>query len=147
MDDALTWHEKHFCKNVLGNIIYEVPLIQQLLKRLQPTSTQVTSPAKKRLKLDELVHLLHDILGSTYLEEYRSSSSTSPSDLFPSLALLAEVLAAKALPGSLDLIARLLDTLNSVLHYESSSQGDKSYVEQLLMAAVENAANKVVVSP
>lgn len=56
--------------------------------------------------------------------------------------MLAEVLAASALPGSLDLISRLLDTLNSLLHYEA---GDKSYVEQLLMAAIENAAESVVV--
>lgn len=67
-------------------------------------------------------------------------------DLFPSLTLLAEILSASPLPGSLDLISRLLDTLNNVLHYEPPAQGDKSYVEQLLMSAVESAANKVVVS-
>lgn len=67
-------------------------------------------------------------------------------DLFSSLGLLAEVLAASTLPGSLDLISRMLDTLSSVLHYESPAQGDKSYVEQLLMSAIDNAAQKVEAS-
>ena len=40
----------------------------------------------------------------------------------------------------------MLDTLSSVLHYESPAQGDKSYVEQLLMSAIDNAAQKVEAS-
>lgn len=76
----------------------------------------------------------------------RPASSPSTADLFPSLALLAEILATSPLPGSVDLISQLLETLNSVLHYESPTQGDKSFVEQLLMTAVEHAAEKVIVS-
>ena len=76
----------------------------------------------------------------------RPTSNLSTADPFLSLTLLAEILSAKPLPGSLDLISRLLDTLNSVLHFEPPAQGDKSYVEQLLMSAVESAAEKVAVS-
>jgi len=120
--------------------------MQHLLMRLQPTTSQVISPAKKRSKLDESVSYLYDppILG--HLISDRPASNVPSADFFPSLVLLAEILAASSLPGSLDLISRLLDTLNSVLHYEPPAQGDKSYVEQLLMSAVENAAQNVIVS-
>lgn len=59
------------------------------------------------------------------------------------MTLLTEILATIPLPGSMDLITRLLDILNNVLHYDSPSQGDKSYVEQLLMSAIENVAEKI----
>lgn len=67
-------------------------------------------------------------------------------DSFILLTTFVEVLAASDLPGSIDLISRLLDTLNNVLHYETPTQGDKSFVEQLLMSAIDNCAEKVVVS-
>ena len=67
-------------------------------------------------------------------------------DFFSSLGLLAEVLAASALPGSFDLISRMLDALSCMLHYESPAQADKSYVKQLLMSVIYNAAQKVDVS-
>jgi U3 small nucleolar RNA-associated protein 10 len=120
--------------------------MQHLLTRLQPTTNQVPSPVKKRAKLDELVYWFSDISMLADLTWHRPESNPSSADLFPSLALYAEVLAASQLPGSLDLISRLLDTLNNVLHYEPLAQGDKSYVEQLLMSAVESAALNVVVS-
>jgi U3 small nucleolar RNA-associated protein 10 len=120
--------------------------MQYLLMRLQPTTSQVISPAKKRAKLDESVSYLSGppVLG--HLISDRPASNAPSADFFSSLVLLAEILAASSLPGSLDLISRLLDTLNSVLHYEPPAQGDKSYIEQLLMSAVENAAQNVIVS-
>ena len=114
--------------------------------RLQPTTSQVISPAKKRAKLDESVSYLSGPPVSGHLISDRPASNAPSADFFPSLVLLAEILAASSLPGSLDLISRLLDALNSVLHYEPPAQGDKSYIEQLLMSAVENAAQNVIVS-
>ena len=61
------------------------------------------------------------------------------------MTLLAETLAAIPLPGSMDLIIRLLDVLNNVLHYDLPSQGDKNYMEQLIMSTVENVAEKIIV--
>lgn len=52
----------------------------------------------------------------------------------------------KILPGSLDLISRLLETFNHVLQSVSAPQADVSYVEQLLISIMENAANIIVVS-
>lgn len=66
-------------------------------------------------------------------------------NVLPRLSLLAEVLGTKALPGSLDLITHLLETLNKVVQSASPTQVDVSYIEQLLMSAVENAAEKIVV--
>lgn len=62
------------------------------------------------------------------------------------LTLLAEILASITLPGSIELISRLLETLNAVVQYASTTQGDFSFLEQILMSAVENVADKVSVS-
>lgn len=48
------------------------------------------------------------------------------------------------LPGSLELISRLLETLNQIVQYPPMSQ-DVSFIEQLLMSAIENTAEKVPV--
>lgn len=53
-----------------------------------------------------------------------------------------EVLSSKLLPGSLELISCLLETLNKVVH-SSTAAADRSYVEQLLMTAVESAVVNV----
>ena len=62
------------------------------------------------------------------------------------LVLLAETISSKPLLGSVELASCMLETLNKVVHDVSSSVTDKSYVEQLLMSAVENAAINVPVS-
>jgi hypothetical protein len=66
-------------------------------------------------------------------------------DTTASLTLLAEVLSSAALFGSFELISRLLETLSKVLQHASATQADLSYTVQLLMLAVENAADKVAV--
>lgn len=62
------------------------------------------------------------------------------------LVLLAETLSSRPLPGSVELVSCLLETLNKVIHDATSSATDKSYNEQLLMTAIENAATHVPVS-
>ncbi len=57
-----------------------------------------------------------------------------------------EILGTKSLPGSLDLITHLLDTLSKVVQTLPPTQADVSYIEQLLMSAIESAASKVKVS-
>jgi hypothetical protein len=47
------------------------------------------------------------------------------------------------LPGSLDLIAHLLETLSKIVQTLPQTQADISYIEQLLMSAVESAASKI----
>jgi len=70
----------------------------------------------------------------------------SPSeDVLPRLNLFAEVLAAKQLPPSLELIANLLETLNCISQSAPDAQADMSYIAQLLMSAIGNAANKITV--
>lgn len=61
-------------------------------------------------------------------------------DPFSSLTLLAELLGSKKLPGSVDLISALLDTLTKVVHDAPSTEGDKVFVEQVLMSALESVA-------
>ena len=61
------------------------------------------------------------------------------------LAFLAEILGTKELPGSLDLLTQLLDTLGKIIHHDSPVPSDTSYLCQMLMAAVEQAASKIKV--
>lgn len=61
------------------------------------------------------------------------------------LTFLSEILGAKPLPGSLDLVSHILETLGNVVHDTSSSIAEKTYVEQLLMSALENAATNIPV--
>lgn len=57
-----------------------------------------------------------------------------------SLSLLAEILGSMRLPATVELIAALLDTLNKVVHDAPTGTGDKVFVEQVLMSALENVA-------
>jgi U3 small nucleolar RNA-associated protein 10 len=66
--------------------------------------------------------------------------------MLPALTLLAEIISSNTLPGSIELISRLLETLNTVVQYVSPTRGDLSFLEQLLMSAVDNVADKVSVS-
>jgi len=61
------------------------------------------------------------------------------------LTFLAEILGTKELPSSLDLLTQLLDTLGKIIHYDSPVPSDTSYLCQMLMAAVEEAASKMMV--
>lgn len=72
-------------------------------------------------------------------------SSIGNGDPYHSLAILAEIISAKSLPGSVELVICLLETLSKIIHDASSSVVDKSYVEQLLMSAVETAAMQIPV--
>ncbi|KAG6902641.1 hypothetical protein C0995_013766 [Termitomyces sp. Mi166 len=108
------------CKQLLVHLVEDVPLIIHILGSLQPTSDVNTQPATKRAK-------------TTYASE----------NTLPRLGLFVEVLGARSLPGSLDLISNLLETLNRVLQSVTAAQTDVNYVEQLLMSAIENAATKV----
>jgi U3 small nucleolar RNA-associated protein 10 len=76
----------------------------------------------------------------------QSAPADQAEDNFDSLTLLAEVLAARDLPGSIDLITFLLETLAIVAHSDAPIGSDVVYVEQLLMTAVEASANKITVS-
>jgi U3 small nucleolar RNA-associated protein 10 len=61
------------------------------------------------------------------------------------LALLAEVLGTKSLPGSLELTTHLLETLNKVVQSLPAAHADVIYVQQLLMSAIETTSSKIKV--
>lgn len=63
----------------------------------------------------------------------------------PKLILLCEVLANNPLPGSIELVCRLLEALNEVTQGVPHVQADVVYLQQVLMSAVENAASRVEV--
>ncbi|KAF7321073.1 U3 small nucleolar RNA-associated protein 10 [Mycena chlorophos] len=106
-------------KKVLSVAFRDIALVTRLLSLSKPNAT--TSPrATKRPKLSE-----------------------TADDTLPRLSLLAEVLASIPLPGSIDLVSRLLDTLHNVVQASTQSDIDISYIEQSLMSAVEHSAEKI----
>ena len=56
-----------------------------------------------------------------------------------------EALGSKTLPGSVELLSCLLETLSKIIH-DTSTATDKIYIEQLLMTALESTALNVNVS-
>ncbi|KAF8966928.1 armadillo-type protein [Flammula alnicola] len=107
-------------RHVLASVLVDVPLIIHLLESLAPAGPLSSPRASKRVKMTE-----------------------SPEDTLPRLSLLVEILGTKSLPGSLDLITHLLDTLSKIVQALPPTQADVSYIEQLLMSAVESAASKI----
>jgi hypothetical protein len=60
--------------------------------------------------------------------------------------VLAEVLASAALPGSLDLVVALVQTLNNVIQTSAASDAvDVVFIEQSLMSAISNVAENISV--
>jgi U3 small nucleolar RNA-associated protein 10 len=71
--------------------------------------------------------------------------SAPSDDTLPELSLLAEILGSKPLPGSLDLVSALLETLSRLIQSSPPSQADVNYVQQMLMSAIDNAASNIPV--
>jgi len=61
------------------------------------------------------------------------------------LTLFAEILGSNPLPGSLELVSALLETLSKLLQIPPTSQADVNYAEQMLMSAIDNAASNISV--
>ncbi|EIW76657.1 hypothetical protein CONPUDRAFT_168479 [Coniophora puteana RWD-64-598 SS2] len=108
----------------LKAIPMSVPVIVQLLAQYEPIVQEQESPNSKRPRLD-------------------SSDTSASQDDMPVLTLLAEIISARDLPGSLDLISRLMDTLAKVVQYGVDRSLDASYTLQTLMSALENASEKI----
>ncbi|KAL4062956.1 hypothetical protein V8B97DRAFT_2026593 [Scleroderma yunnanense] len=110
-------------KSLLGKLLKDVALIIHLLTLFQPSYVETETPTGKRAKLD--------------------NPPQSTSDKRWPLTILAEVLGTTDIPGSIDLISRLLETLNKVVRSEGLGQSDTSYVCQMLMAAIEKSASQI----
>ncbi|CAK5279397.1 unnamed protein product, partial [Mycena citricolor] len=106
-------------KTLVATALSDIAVSMHLLGNIRPDAS--SSPrASKRAKLSEV-----------------------PDDSFARLSLLAEVLADMALPGSLDLVSRLLETLHHVVQSNAPADVDVSYIEQSLMSAIERSAEKI----
>ncbi|EGO02920.1 hypothetical protein SERLA73DRAFT_102973 [Serpula lacrymans var. lacrymans S7.3] len=112
-------------KALLGIILQDSHMISHLLSHHQPNVLESDPRATKRAKLDDVGH------------------TDAAVGNIPSLTLLAEVLGTKDLPGSLDLISSVLETMSKVAHQDSQGASDTNYIVQMLMSAVENIANKI----
>ncbi|KDQ24027.1 hypothetical protein PLEOSDRAFT_1068022 [Pleurotus ostreatus PC15] len=118
----------HDCRAIVRQLFMKldlsVALLTQLLYKLLSPSQSVAPPPSKRPKVSEPTQ-----------------------DSLSAFSLFVEILGAKDLPASIDLISRLLEALNKVLQLVPSVQNDLSYVQQLLMSTIENVADKVVEAP
>ncbi|KAK1226193.1 snoRNA-binding rRNA-processing protein utp10 [Marasmius sp. AFHP31] len=110
-----------YVKNLLSSILHEAPVIVHLLDSLRMEI--VDGPrSSKRAKLSE---------------------PKEPADVLLRLGLLAEVLGSISLPGSLDLISHLLETLSRVMQCESPARADVTFIQQSLMSAIDSTAEKI----
>ncbi|KAJ7582775.1 hypothetical protein C8J56DRAFT_230499 [Mycena floridula] len=116
--------EHDFCARLLTDLLTEISLIVRLLDSVQPDVVDESQRASKKAKVAD-----------------------ATDSVLPRLSLLAEVLGSKSLLGSVDLLARLLETLSKVIQTTSPGQADVAYVEQLLMSAIDNVASKVETAP
>ncbi|KAH8112066.1 hypothetical protein DFH11DRAFT_1788270 [Phellopilus nigrolimitatus] len=111
-------------KQLLGSCVKQPALVTALLQALQPNVGTLNRRASKRAKTD-----------------------IPPSDPEKSaashLALLAEVLSSQVLPGSLELVSGLLDTLSRIVATSAPVQADLIYVEQLLMSSIDSSASQI----
>jgi U3 small nucleolar RNA-associated protein 10 len=112
---------------ILEKIVQSVRISTRLLTVLQPTVADTTRRASKRSKFD-------------------ANQVQEPPASFAELSALAEVLSNAPLPGSLEFITALLETLSKVVHTEVMARAESLYVQQRLMAAVERSASKITVS-
>lgn len=110
-------------KNLLGGCISQPGLMVALLQSVQPDVSISTERVSKKAKMD---------LGSSGLQ-----------DIFPRITLLAEILSSKALPGSLELISSLLDSLSRIISFTALDRAELLYLEQLLMTCIESAASSI----
>ncbi|KAK7688534.1 hypothetical protein QCA50_008072 [Cerrena zonata] len=115
--DPDVWKE---CRDILIAVLTEELVIIHLLRSLQPNNVELER-ATKRAKVDSV-------------EAVTEEKVTS-------LNAFADVLAASRLPGSLDLMVAILDTLTKLVHDVPAISADKVFAEQLLLSALENTAN------
>lgn len=97
----------------------------------------------KRAKLDSYV-TINIMQACRLMDVSRTSHAAEVSKLQP-LTLLAEVLGTTNVPGSLDLVSTLLETLNKIVRSDHWGPSDTNYVCQMLIAAIEKSASRVMV--
>ncbi|KLO17716.1 hypothetical protein SCHPADRAFT_845947 [Schizopora paradoxa] len=118
-DDSV-WGIKPF----LRKCIKQAVMFTSILKDLRPSTAEARLREAKRSKLD----------------------STPPDDSnfdLSRLTFFAEALVSQQLPGSLELVAELLEVLGQVVNGATASHSETGYVEQLLMTAVDSCASQV----
>ncbi|KAI0092311.1 armadillo-type protein [Irpex rosettiformis] len=110
------------CKTLLAILVAETAVINHLLLILQPSGRDESQRAAKRARVE-----------------------SGDSHDYSSLTTLAEVLGAKPLPGSSELVSTLLDTLSKTINDGSVASADKAYLEQLLLSAIDNVVTNISV--
>ncbi|KZT68072.1 hypothetical protein DAEQUDRAFT_348588 [Daedalea quercina L-15889] len=115
------------CKLLMDSILGDASIIIRLLITLQPIVVDTAERAQKRPRVDRV-------------DQVASRGDDSKGQ---ALLILAEVLSAKNLPGSLDLITSLLETLTRIVHDTSVIPAGKAYLEQLLMTALESSVTNM----
>ncbi|KAG6334786.1 hypothetical protein ID866_4304 [Astraeus odoratus] len=111
-------------KNLLGKLLKDPLLIIYLLTVLQPSQADAGTPVGKKAKLD------------------RQPQTVESHDL-QELTILAEVLGTTDIPGSIDLVSHLLETLGKVIRSEVSGTFNTNYVCQMLTTAIERSADQI----
>ena len=130
---------------MLVTLITEAPVINHLLVALQPTVGDVSQRAVKRARVERWAFEFRHAMNIKQSSHQLFCSDGNQPD-YSSLIALAEVLGAKPLPGSSELVSTLLETLAKVINGGSMIPADKIYIEQLLLSAIDNSVTNISVS-
>ncbi|EJU00234.1 hypothetical protein DACRYDRAFT_23206 [Dacryopinax primogenitus] len=107
-------------KQVISDLLVDTVVIAALIRSMRPTD-DTSEPSAKRPKTDNFVS-----------ESARSS--------IRQLSLLVEIVSTKSLPGDINLISVLLETLGMLVNSPSLSSVDVDYTLQLILLAIMNNA-------
>ncbi|KZT23010.1 hypothetical protein NEOLEDRAFT_1180414 [Neolentinus lepideus HHB14362 ss-1] len=113
-------------KDLLSNVIRDPSLVVRLFDGLVLPSTDSNDRASKRVRYDP------------------ADTASDDRNALPSVTLLAEIVSTKSIAGSGELLVCLLEILGKVIHSDLWSQTEKSYLEQLLMAALERLSTQSI---
>ncbi|KAL5520451.1 hypothetical protein ACEPAG_9675 [Sanghuangporus baumii] len=115
--------DEHGIKRLLSQSVKKPALVIGLLQSLQPDVRDASERTSKKPR--------------------KEASSEAENDSLFRLAFLTEVLSAQKLPGSIDLVSALLDTLNRIMTSCNPVQPDVIYVVQLIMACLESSISHI----
>ena len=113
-------------KPLLVQLLKQAPLICAIIKTFQAAIPENTERTAKRQKAD--VRPMVDQV-----------------DSLSKLTFLAEVMSAQELPGSLDLISALLESLARILDSVATTRPELIYIEQLFMTCIDSVASQIKV--
>jgi hypothetical protein len=116
-------------------MLVNIRTITHLLKTLQPNVEEVNQRASKRPRMDKWVG--NAVTYLLDLDLIHSRDNETPEGSLTQLTVLVEVITSIPLPGHLQLVSSLLETMGTLVQLHIA-RPDVDYLEQLILGALES---------